>query len=482
MNYNGGILKLSRTKAAINEERLKFLMGEMVRNDLNLEKNPGVFTPAQGRGKPKVKIIKWNRKIDNGSYVECEIKITPLLGEGNLNTEDQKVLYALIKLWDKKGRPEETIFSLRELAEELNMYWSEWTYKALKKSLLRLRFSAFTWSKAYFDGITKEYYDELDSFTILAELKIARNGKGKHITYQACKIKFYPLIEKNLRSKYTQPSYYNVMIGFKSGLAQILYNYLELIMHDKNYYERNTEGLFFDDLNLEAVDYKFKSGRKRVLEIAIKELDELPIPTGILHIVLRETVDKQDYKIVVTKVKQPESVLQSSDIETNVEARNYEVKTETPKTTTSYQTTDLYSPTRFVEFFIERFGLRREATKNELTKAQQIIDEYKMDLNRANFFLDYAKTQTAITNYQVKNFAGIVQYLPEALSNYKITCKSNSMKEAIKNCDLCKDIDGLIYMYFPNGSRQVMKCLHSIEKHKKIEQEKGVIIGSYKKY
>lgn len=448
-------------------------MNEMVRNDLNLEKNPSIFSLAKGRGKLKAKVIKWERKINN-TLIECEIIVSPSLEHGNLTTEDQKIMYGLIKLWEKKGRPEELIFSLRELAEELNMSWSEWVYKALKKSLLRLRFSAFTWSQSYFDGVTKEFYDELDSFTILTELKIAKNGKGKHITYQACRIKFYPLIEKNLRSKYTQPSYYNVMIGFKSGLAQILYNYLELVMHDKNYYERNTEGLFFEDLDLEAVDYKFKSGRKRVLEIAIKELNGLPIPSGVLYITLKETADKQDYKIVITKVKQPDMPTGEID-NTILEVSN--AKTEITQSTVT-ETTNLYSANQLVEFFIERFGLRRKATENELKKAEELINEHNLDLNRGNFFIDCAKREAATTNYEVKNFAGIVQYLAQAVKDYENIQKNKKATEVIKNCSLC--FSGQIYVHRPDGSRSIMKCLHDAEKHKEIEQKDGVKIVSYR--
>ncbi|MFY9227419.1 MAG: hypothetical protein WAQ98_32405 [Blastocatellia bacterium] len=460
----------------VNEEKLTFLMSEMVRSDLNIEKNPSIFSLAKGRGKLKTKFIKWKRKI-NDVEIECEIVVSPSLEHGNLTTEDQKVIYGLIKLWEKKDRPEELIFSLRELAEELSMYWSAWTYKVLKRSLLRLRFSAFTWSKSYFDGVTMEYYDELDSFTILAELKIAKNGKGKHVTHQACKIKFYPLIEKNLRSKYTQPSYYNVLISFKSGLAQLLYHYLELVMHNKDHYERNSKELLTEDLDLEGIDYESKSGRKRTLEIAIAEINGLPILSGVLQVILAETANKQDYKIIVSKIKQLEYVSRNARITKNAKGDNEVTSIEPPKTSTL----ELYSPTRLVEFFIERFGLRRELTKNELTKAQQVIEEHKMDISKGNFFVDYAKTKATSSNYSIKNFAGIVQYLPEAMSDYSKLCKVNNTKEAIKNCVLCKDIDGLIYMYFPDGSRQVMRCLHNTEKHKEIEKEKGVTIGSHKK-
>jgi hypothetical protein len=467
-----GILKVAHI-GNTNEEKLKFLMSQMVRNDLNLEKNPSIFSLAKGRGELKAKRIKWERKIDNAT-VECEIVVSPSVEHGNLTTEDQKVMYGLIKLWEKKGKPEEVVFSLRELAEELNMCWSEWVYKALKKSLLRLRFSAFTWSKAYFDGITKEYYDELDSFTILAELKMARNGKGKHITYQGCKVKFYPLIEKNLRGKYTQPSYYNVMIGFKSGLAQILYNYLELTMHDKNYYERNTEGLFFDDLDLEAVDYRYKSGRKRVLDVAIKELDGLPIPSGILCITLKETVDKQDYKIVVTKVNPPEMSAKETN---NSVLESSNTKTEIPQSLNT-KTTDFWQAGQLIELFIERFGLRRKATENELKKAKELINQHKLDLNKGSFFIDCAKREATTTSYEVKNFAGILQYLNKALDEYKNIQRSKQSETAIKNCSLC--ISGQIYVYQVDGKRSVMRCLHDVEKHRAIEEKDGVKIVSHK--
>ena len=92
------------------------------------------------------------------------------------------------------------------------------------------------------------------------------------------------------------------MLHFKSELAQVLYTYLDLILHDKTAYERRTKELF-EELGLTGSAYVKASKRKQVLGPAIKELEGVALTTGrIASATIEETADGKDFKIVLGRV------------------------------------------------------------------------------------------------------------------------------------------------------------------------------------
>lgn len=433
----------------------------IVRNDLNIEKSP-IFVLSRSKKEMKVREIEWQRKISKDETILSKIRISPSLDHGSLNTEDQKVLYALIKLWEGKGRPEILYFSLNELAKALEKSWSVKTYNSLRESLLRLRFTAFVWIKAYYDDATNDYYDELDSFTILSDLKIAKRTKKERITTQACKVKFNEHLDKNLRSNHTQPAFYNQIIKFKSGLAQLIYQQLELVMHDKIRYERNSEGLLLEDLKLDCIEYKYPSGRKKVLDVAIKELQGVPIPSGIITASVEQTRDKSDYKLVVIKVEQ--QLLKREEAQEQPEGHQ-EGKTETEATTKTKKTAPTTNQPatlaeQIVRFFLEKFRIKRkEPLKKEVITAQEWIDQYNLDLEKAQVFISKCKVYAAETDFDVQNFGGLRQYLDRTTQIFE----QMEVNRAIKACKLC-DENGYIDGKEQNGREFVFKCVHDLEK------------------
>lgn len=435
----------------------------IVRNDLNIEKSP-IFVLSRSKGEMKVREIEWQRKISKDETILSKIRISPSLDHGSLNTEDQKVLYALIKLWEGKGRPEILYFSLNELAKALEKSWSVKTYNSLRESLLRLRFTAFVWIKAYYDDATNDYYDELDSFTILSDLKIAKRTKNERITTQACKVKFNEYLDKNLRSNHTQPAFYNQIIKFKSGLAQLIYQQLELVMHDKIRYERNSEGLLLEDLKLDCVDYKYPSGRKKVLDVAVKELQGVPIPSGIITTSLEQTKDKSDYKLVVIKEVQLLLPLKYEEGEEQPEGHQ-EAKTETAATTKTKKTPPATNQPaslaeQIVRFFLEKFRIKRkEPLKKEVITAQEWIEQYNLDLEKAQVFISKCKVYAAETDFDVQNFGGLRQYLDRTTQIFE----QMEVNRAIKACALC-DETGHIDGKEESGRDFAFKCVHDLEK------------------
>lgn len=465
----------AKEKKILLTENQKFAIAEIVRGDLNLEKSPSIFVPAQGRGQLKDRTIEWTRKISDGGTVLSTIDISPSVKYGNLNTEDQKVLYALIKMWNEKGRPEVLVFSLRDLARTLEKSWSAKTYNSLKDSLFRLRGTLFVWTKAYYDGATEDYYDELDSFTILSELKIAKRTKDKSITVEACKIRFNEHLDKNLRSKYTQPTFYNQIIKFKSGLAQLIYQQLELVMHDKIRYERNSEGLFIEDLKLDSVDFKYPSGRKRALEIAVKELQNVPIPSGIVNASVEQTKDKSDYKLVVIKELQQLLGLKYSEDQQQPETNQNITPPEQPAPTLTKPALSLAQ--QIIVFFLEKFRVKRKTPlKKELYTAQGWIEQYNLDLEKAQVFISRCKVWAAETDFDVQNFAGLKQYLDRTTQIFE----QMETNRAINACKFC-DENGYIDGKEQNGREFVFKCIHDLEKIQNLANKDKFQIRLYDK-
>ena len=102
--------KIYSSKSQQTNEDPKQLFPQRIYPELNLEKW-SIWQPTNSRTKPKAKILERQIQLPGSSQVMAKVKVgfTDL---GVLTTEDQKVYYALIKMWEEDGRPE--ILYLRE--------------------------------------------------------------------------------------------------------------------------------------------------------------------------------------------------------------------------------------------------------------------------------------------------------------------------------------------------------------------------------
>lgn len=417
----------------------------VIRPELNLEKWPAIWTPSQSRVKPRLRVLERKKILEDGSFTLHKVKINPSLEYGNLTTEDQKTWYGLLQLWEEAGKPQKLVFSLRELAKVLKRTWSTKARNALKESLLRLNISVFTWVNSYYDSKTKQTLEVLDSFQIIWRLGIAQ--AKQNVNSEQCFCQFSDPLYHNLLANYTKPIFFDTIIKFKSGVAQLIYKYLELVMQDKTYYERKSENLF-DDIGLESEEYKFVSARKRILLTAIEELRQIPFLGGILEVGIEETADKLDWKLTVKK-----TFVETS--KTKKTSKSKETKQEPVKESLSLRK-------EIVEYFLERFGLRREVTNTELEKAEQLIKTYQLNFELAKHIIDYAKCTAVETNYTPKNFSGIIQYVEEALAQHQTKQSKSKVKEEITKCCFCND-DGFIGVINTLGRRATMRCPHNAE-------------------
>ena len=273
-----------------------------IRPDLNLEKW-AIWQPAQSRKVLKAKIIEREIELPNGDKARAKVEIAPTT-RGALTTQDQKVFYALIKIWEENGKSiTYTHISLKRLARNLGIKWGTRAIETLTQSIDRLLMTHFLWEHSYYNAETRETVEVMETpFTILSERKIIKTKKDGHITREEGYFRFHPQIVKNLHANYTKPVLFEVVISFKSEIAQIIYTQLDLFLANKPRYERRTKELF-EDLGLDSVSYQRIAKRKERLEPALQELLGKPLSSGgiIGKATLEQAKTTADYKVVFEK-------------------------------------------------------------------------------------------------------------------------------------------------------------------------------------
>jgi len=95
---------------------------EKIRPDLNLEKW-SIWQPSKSKTKPRERIFRREIVLPDGKQVSAEVEVG-FTNKGVLTTEDQKTFYALVKIWEDKGKTtEQTFYSSRSLARVLKKGW-----------------------------------------------------------------------------------------------------------------------------------------------------------------------------------------------------------------------------------------------------------------------------------------------------------------------------------------------------------------------
>ena len=292
-------MKPARKLKAVTEENRR---PNVIRPELNLEQWC-IWQPASSRAKPQVKVLEKEITLADGTPATAKV-LVDYTSLGVLNTDDQKTLYGLVKLWEEKGESiTYTYVSVSQLLKTLKKTRGRDTVKAVVKSLRRLRKNTIDWEHSYIDGETGERVTSLeDPFTIVSELKIIHREKNGKPVREEGYFRFHPLILKNLRANHRKPLLFDVVLSFKGDIAQLLYTQLDRVLSEMNRYERRTKELF-EELGLIGKEYQKPSARKRTLERALSELQGKPLSKGGViskaRVVL--TVDQSDYKVIFEK-------------------------------------------------------------------------------------------------------------------------------------------------------------------------------------
>lgn len=416
---------------------------QKIHPELNLEKW-NIFVPSSSR--LDYLEVERTREItlQNGSKVQVKVRVQKVGRLGVLTTEDKKTCCALQKMWEDEGKPTHPVaFSCRKLAKILKKTWGVNTVKAITNSLTRLRTVPMIWDGAFFNADTNETEELLTAFTILSDLKIVTRRKDGHVTGENSYFCFNDYILKNLRANHTKPVYLDVILGFKSDIALLLYTHIDLILARTNPYSRYTEALF-TELGLEGKTYCHASARKRKLEKAIEELKGVPLSTGILSSIrIEKSTHTQDYKVTFTKRPYPAAnkpVVEtdrvpyepedapSSDMGAcdDVPAAECDCgfQEEPPPSVEASPSTlhpitvgEAIDAAELVAYFHRKLSRpQHKPTRKELEQADALVGQHGSDL--AAYIVNYALRAARQTNFAMRFFGAILQYQADALAAY----------------------------------------------------------------
>lgn len=451
---------------AVASQEVRTTSLEKIRSDLNLEKW-SIWQPSKSKTKPKERVLRREILLPDGSRAVAEVEVG-FTNKGALTTEDQKTFYALIKIWEDKGRPQEqTFYSSRSLARVLHKGWGTNVIESNSQSLMRLRITPFIWKNSYHDSAQKKVVEELDPFNILSDLKIIREKVDGHVTKEYGYFKFNDFILNNLLHNHTKPLLLEVVLGFKSEIAQMLYTHLDLIMARRDHYERKTKELF-DDLGLEGTSYRHLSKRKRLLTGALKELKGLRLTTGVITTAtLEKTKDDKDYKIVIRKSTRTFLPLaeHTHGLPGNREALQLQPITGNDELATHAK--------ELVAHFSKRFHNTETSypTSKALNQAISLIAHHGVD--HARHVVDFAYQAAQETHYKPQTFGGILQYTSRAVAAFEETKRKHLEQTIVKHCTLC-DRNGFVHFETPGaGQGTSMRCPHNLETIQTIEQQRS---------
>jgi hypothetical protein len=396
--------------------------------------------------------------LPDGSKAWAEVEVG-FTNRGELTTEDQKTYYALVKHWEDNRRPVgNTFFSLRHLAKILQRRWGTNVIQSLTHSLIRLRVTPFVWRNSYYDASTGQTMSVLDPFNILADLKIIQKAQDGVVNKEIGYFRFNDFILRNLLVNHTKPLLLTTILALESDIAQLLYVYLDLIMADKQRYERRTKELF-DDLGLEGTEYRKPSVRKRLLERALAELRGRMLTTGLIASArLERTKDQKDYKVIFRKAPLPlEPRSSSSD-----------------GASTAHETALTSQAAELVSYFHHCFHPAEAVaiTSKELKTAMELISQYGAD--RVRFIIDYTYQHASETNYRPKFFMGLRSAATRAIAAYDELQERKVFEAAIAACTLCNS-NGFLMFQEANNHIFTARCPHDLRVIEAREQREGLI-------
>lgn len=383
---------------------------EKIRPEVNLEKWL-IWQPSKSKTQPQPRVIE--REITSGVGDKMTGRLRVGYTErGPLTTEDQKLYYALVKNWEEHGRPAEyTPFSLRRISKLLNRQWGTNVIDSLTESLMRLRGTLLVWENSYFDNTTRETAELIETFTILSELKIIRKKVDGVVNREVGYVRFNDFTMRNLQTNHTKPVLFEVVLSFRSEIAQLLYTHVDLILAVNPFHERRTKELF-DDLGITGTAYKRRpSKRKKVLEAALRELQGVPLSRGgiIASATIERTKDQKDFKVVFRKgAARSNPELPDTNAETSPVPALPVVQSPI-----AAQADELLRHFHKLFFGVETSSVQR----HHRDLATVLVAQHGIEL--AKYIIDFSYREATRTRFRIATFGGLMQYIPRAVAAYE---------------------------------------------------------------
>lgn len=434
---------------------------QVVTQELNLEQWP-LWKPSHATRRKKTlepRILIREEFQPGGTKLTRSVEIAHTY-KGTLTTKDQKVLLALVKIWEDAGRPLTFVFLSRyRLCQILGLKWGTSANTSLEESLDRLAGVTLTFKQSFTDASGET--EEKLSFHILNELKlVTRRGKDKDgktvIKSEKGYFEFHHRIIGNIIRNYSKPVLLDVVLGIENDIAQLLYSYIDRILSNTTRSEWRTENII-KDLALEGDEYRYQSRRKRILERAIEELNGKPLSSGgILKVTIAEAKDKTkapDYKLIFEK-----------------RARI----TTAPTTGAETRQTDAE---KLVSYFHQVFFKADNVKPNrkELVHAEELLNIHGLEIAKA--VIETAKREAPKTGFEIATFGGVMQYQTKATATAKAKKASEAKQKAIEEEQRRQRVEEDYFRFFEPAFRAYQKA-----ELERIEQEQAEVFKPFKEW
>lgn len=393
---------------------------ERIRAELNIEKWPAIWNPTHSKTHSKrsaqSRTLQRESTGPDGTKMISQVTINPIAQLGDLTTDDQRTLYALIKHWEDRGKPaHETPFSIRHVAKLLHKKgWGTNVIDAITGSLERLRGTMLVWMRSYKSKDQRVEDSEQVYINLLSKLKIVRRKIDGHVTTEAGYFQFDDHLLKNLLENYTKPFLFDVFMDIRGEIALKLYSYLDLIMADKMRFERCTKDLF-EDLGLTGAAYRNPSKRKQNLQNALMELQGIMLTTGVLRsATIEKTKDGKDYKAVFQKATR------SSILPTEPET-TFAIAPAPAVVVNDYskqKNPALAQAEEIVMHFHRVFHQVTSHAPQSRETGQALSLVAQIGLERAKYTIEFAKREADKTRYAVQHFGATLNYASRAVAEF----------------------------------------------------------------
>src|SRR5260221_8494864 len=244
-NVDAKLSPVGDTAAAKAKAVVRARVVEKIRSELNIEKWPAIWHPSKSKNKPALRTMQRELTGDDGSRIVSRVEVG-YSQLGTLTTEEQKLLYVLIKLWEDADKPDaQVFFSTRSLARMLKKKgWGSNVITAITKSLRKLRTIPIEWVNSYFDQ-TKDgaVIGDRRPFSILGELRVVGRLQDGAVNSSLGYFRFGDHILRNLQLNFTKPVCIEEFFKLKSEIAQLVYSHHDLILFVNSPDERRSRGL-----------------------------------------------------------------------------------------------------------------------------------------------------------------------------------------------------------------------------------------------
>lgn len=274
----------------------------IVQSDISLEKW-NIFSTKKSTG---YRELKRTFETKDGSVTEQTVCIGLPDSKETLMTQEAKIFYLFLDLWDKSGRDPNGIVSgsfreiyttLRAIDQKSTKRFGNHEKKWFSEKLTRMVRVPIVYKNAY---KTKDgNYSVEESFTLLQRNELfERKNDQKKRYFALSSFTLHPLIVKSILGHNIKPLRLDVLVGLKKEISIILYRHLDLVMSDKPKFERRIE-ILSEELNFGA---SRKDDLLRQLRQACKELEGKDISTGRIAVCfIVKTKDKKSWKLVALK-------------------------------------------------------------------------------------------------------------------------------------------------------------------------------------